>query len=98
RPTSTLFPYTTLFRSTQTYAKAYPGIRELQALELFSEVNPTKNSIVASICPKEPDDAGKPDFGYRPAVATIVDRLKEQLQEPCLDRKSTRLNSSHVKT
>lgn len=71
---------------TQTYAKAYPGIRELQALELFSEVNPTKNSIVASICPKEPDDAGKPDFGYRPAVATIVDRLKEQLQEPCLPR------------
>jgi hypothetical protein len=75
---------------SQTYAKAYPGIRQLQALELFSEVNPTKNAIVASICPKEPDDMQKDDFGYRPAVATIVDRLKEQLQEPCLPRALSR--------
>lgn len=76
------------YSMTQTYAKAYPGIRQLQALELFSEVNATKNAIVASICPKVPDvaDENKPDFGYRPAVATIVDRLKEQLAEPCLPR------------
>lgn len=75
---------------TQSFGKAYPGIRELQALELFAEKNPTKNAIVASICPKEagdsPADKQKPDWGYRPAVATIVDRLKEQLQEPCLPR------------
>jgi hypothetical protein len=54
------------------------------------EVNATKNAIVASICPKEPDDESKTDFGYRPAVATIVDRLKEQLQEPCLPRPLSR--------
>lgn len=75
---------------TQSFGKAYPGIRELQALELFAQKNPTKNAIVASICPKEAGqsdaDKQKADWGYRPAVATIVDRLKEQLVEPCLPR------------
>lgn len=73
----------------QAFGKAYPGTRQLQALERFAEVNPAKNAIVASICPKEADPndkEGKRDWGYRPAVATIVDRLKEQLQEPCLPR------------
>lgn len=77
------------YSATQAFGKAYPGVRELQALEKFALKNPTKNAIVASICPKEADPADKQtkkDWGYRPAVATIVDRLKEQLQEPCLPR------------
>lgn len=77
------------YSATQSFGKAYPGVRELQALEKFALKNPTKNAIVASICPKEADPADKQtkkDWGYRPAVATIVDRLKEQLQEPCLPR------------
>jgi hypothetical protein len=80
---------------TQTHAKAYAGIRELQALELFAELNPQKNAIVASICPKESEDDSLPDFGYRPAVATIVDRLKEQLQDQCLPQPLTLNNSGH---
>jgi hypothetical protein len=43
------------------------------------------NAIVASICPKITDQ-GNPDFGYNPAVAAIIDRLKEALQGRCLPR------------
>lgn len=74
------------YSMTQAFGKAYPGVRELQALEKFAQDNPTQNAIVASICPKEVSDKSKKDYGYRPAVATIVERLKEQLQEPCLPR------------
>jgi hypothetical protein len=67
--------------STQTHAKAYPGIRELQVLRDYGT-----NSIVASICPKNTTDDTAADFGYRPAVAAIVERLKEQLKDKCLPR------------
>lgn len=66
---------------TQRFAKAYPSIRQLQVLQDYGE-----NSIVASICPKETQDATAADFGYRPAVAAIVERLKEQLVDTCLPR------------
>ncbi len=66
---------------TQRYAKAYPSLRQLQVLHDFGS-----NSIVASICPKETQDMTAPDFGYRPAVAAIVERLKEQLADKCLPR------------
>lgn len=69
------------YSSTQSYAKAYPSLRQLQVLR-----NVGDNSIVASICPKEAADRQAADFGYRPAVAAIVDRLKEQLVEKCLPR------------
>jgi hypothetical protein len=45
------------------------------------------NSIVASICPKNTTDPTAADFGYRPAIAAIVDRLGERLTEKCLPRK-----------
>ncbi len=44
------------------------------------------NSIVASICARNVTDQGLPDFGYRPAIGAIVDRLKEALQDRCLPR------------
>lgn len=66
---------------TQTHAKAYPSIRPLQVLRDYGP-----NSIVASICPKNTTDDGAPDYGYRPAVAAIIDRLKEQLQDKCFPR------------
>lgn len=37
------------------------------------------NSIVASICARNLVDTGAQDYGYRPAVDAIVDRLKEAL-------------------
>ncbi|HWP04901.1 MAG TPA: hypothetical protein VNN72_04130 [Polyangiaceae bacterium] len=73
---------------TQVYAKAYPGTRHLQVLKDFG-----KNAIVASICPKNPttngDKATDPNYGYNPAVAAIVDRLKEALTVKCLPRPLT---------
>jgi len=67
--------------TTQHFAKAYPGLRHLQALREFGS-----NSIVASICPKISTDETNPDFGYNPAVAAIIDRLKEALKGKCLPR------------
>ncbi len=66
---------------TQRYAKAYPSLRQLQVLYDYGG-----NSIVASICPKETQNQSARDFGYRPAVAAIIDRLKEQLADKCLLR------------
>jgi hypothetical protein len=81
----------TTYGSTQYSAKAYPGLRELQVLYgigLDSDGKPkeTSNAIVASVCPKTLDKAATKDYGYNPAVTAIVDRLKEQLSEPCLPR------------
>jgi hypothetical protein len=67
--------------TTQSYAKAYPGLRELEVLKDFKD-----NSIIASICPKISDDKTKPDYGYNPAVKAIIDRLKEALKGKCLPR------------
>ncbi|MEO8184701.1 MAG: hypothetical protein ABI895_38320 [Deltaproteobacteria bacterium] len=70
--------------TTQYWAKAYPGVRELQVLKDFGEKS--TNSIVASICARNVAREADPDFGYRPAIAAIVDRLKEQLGNRCLPR------------
>lgn len=70
--------------TTQYWAKAYPGLRQLQVLHDFGE-----NSIVASICARNVDISTRDtraDFGYRPAVDTIVERLKERLGDRCLPR------------
>jgi hypothetical protein len=68
----------------QYWAKAYPGLRQLQVLHDFGD-----NSIVASICARNVDISTRDtraDFGYRPAVDTIVERLKERLGDRCLPR------------
>jgi hypothetical protein len=70
--------------TTQYWAKAYPGLRELQVLKDFGEQS--GNSIVASICARNVRNPADPDYGYRPAIAAIVDRLKEQLGNRCLPR------------
>jgi hypothetical protein len=67
--------------TTQYWAKAYPGGRHLEVLKDYGA-----NSIVASICARNVDDPAAADFGYRPAIAAIVDRLKEQLGDRCLPR------------
>ena len=68
----------------QNYAKAYPGTRELQVLKDLSE-----QGIVASICPKvtaSADPAHDANYGYNPAVAAIIERLKIALTGKCLPR------------
>jgi hypothetical protein len=68
----------------QYWSKAYPGTRHLEVLKGYGA-----NSIVASICARDVrdgDDDDESDYGYRPAIASIVDRLKEQLGDRCLPR------------
>jgi hypothetical protein len=72
---------------SQVKAKGYPGTRELQVLKDYGN-----NSIVASICPKNVQSANPAqdaNYGYNPAVAAIVDRLKEALTIKCLPRPLT---------
>jgi hypothetical protein len=64
----------------QKYAKAYPTTREL----LLAKLMGPKQGIVASLCPEETVNTTSPVYGYRPAVAVIVDRLKAALRNQCL--------------
>lgn len=74
-------PATNRYGATQFRAKAYPALRELEVLKGYGD-----NSIVASICARNLDRPERQDYGYRPAVDAIVDRLKEELSDKCLPR------------
>lgn len=68
----------------QRFAKAYPGTRELSVLKGLNA-----QGIVASICPKVTVSANPdtdPNYGYNPAVAAIIERLKVALSGKCLPR------------
>ena len=65
----------------QTKAKAYPGIKHLAIAHGMGT-----QGIAASICAKQISDNTTADFGYRPAVKAIVDRLKQALHGQCLPR------------
>ncbi|MEY2930408.1 MAG: hypothetical protein RL033_1157 [Pseudomonadota bacterium] len=84
RPLCEQAPGVSAAGNTQYWAKAFPGPRELQVLRDFGAV--TSNSIVASICTRNVTGITEPDYGYRPAVASIVERVKEQLGARCLPR------------
>ncbi len=75
----------------QVRAKAYPGIRELSVLRGVSS-----QGIVASVCPKELINQDALDFGYRPAIGAIIDRLKTALGGQCLPRTLTPDDEGHV--
>jgi hypothetical protein len=69
----------------QIAAKAYPTERELLVAKMMGV-----QGIVSSICPTHVTDNAQgndPDYGYRPAVAAIIDRLKAALSNACLPRK-----------
>lgn len=72
------------FGTTQYRAKAYPGVRELQLLKAVGN-----QGIVGSICPAQQTDDTLSNFGYRPAVDAIVERLKLALGGQCLSRSLT---------
>src|SRR3989442_9981405 len=69
-PRSTLFPYTTLFRSHQERDQcAYPGTGRPEVRDVRSEMNVSAHAVIHGA-----------------------------MSRPCKgDRKSTRLNSSHVR-
>jgi hypothetical protein len=68
----------------QTKAKAYPGIKHLAIAKGMKS-----QGIAASICAKQLTDQTADDFGYRPAVKAIIDRLKQALHGECLPRTLT---------
>lgn len=60
------------YGTTQYFAKAYPSLRQLDVLRQLGD-----QAVVASVCPKNIDDASSPTFGYRPAVDALVRRLRD---------------------
>ena len=69
----------------QIKAKAYPTVREFMVARALGE-----NGIAASLCPIQLTDKNADDYGYKPAVAAIIDRLKNALTTQCLPQKLTR--------
>jgi hypothetical protein len=65
-------------------------LRQLQALHDVGS-----NSIVASICPKS-TNTNEVDYGYRPAMAAIVDRLESVLANTCYSRELSTLDDGRV--
>ncbi|UQA56598.1 hypothetical protein [Polyangium aurulentum] len=65
----------------QVKAKAYPSLRELSVLRGMGE-----QGIVASVCPASTADPASADFGYRPAMGAILERVKTALVQRCLPR------------
>ena len=79
--------------TTQYFFKGYPGLREIAVLHDYAvstDADTQGNSIVASICPKDlsaaSQTANSPGYGYNPAVAALITRLKEKLKGSCLPR------------
>ncbi|HEY8086385.1 MAG TPA: hypothetical protein VIF09_01025 [Polyangiaceae bacterium] len=71
----------------QVSAKAYPTIRELYLAKLMAG-----QGVVSSLCPidvTEQGGAGDPLYGYRPAMASIIQRLKTSLLRACVPHKLT---------
>ncbi len=65
----------------QVKAKGYPGVRPLQVLRSLGS-----QGIVASVCPAQLNNNMATDYGYRPAIGAIIDRLKTALGGQCLPR------------
>src|SRR2546430_4230305 len=77
-PRSTLFPYTTLFRSNDDHKEADEAARELASLR--KQLDMIRNEITQAMNAR--------------AIA-VQARDKANAEADSLDRKSTRLNSSH---
>jgi hypothetical protein len=71
-------------KTKQIRAKGYPGTRELSTIYSVGA-----NGIVGSVCPAQLTDKTQSDYGYRPAIGAIIDRLKTALGGKCLPRELT---------
>ncbi len=65
--------------TNQKRGKAYPTIREFAVIKQLGN-----QGILSSLCPREVKDKNSEDYGYRPAVRTIVNKLARQLNSQCL--------------
>src|SRR3712207_9097001 len=91
-PRSTLFPYTTLFRSQEgTHTACVDEMTGIQALERMAPTKPTKPGWVE-----------RREFEYKrngtPCLIGNFEVATGEVISPTVqeDRKSTRLNSSHA--
>src|SRR2546425_3576916 len=98
-PRSTLFPYTTLFRSR---GRGLPWVAVSYRARRLTASRPRPISVTMSFQPPEQfniadyflDARVREGKGHRPAVLTDEGTLTYR-EIQALDRKSTRLNSSH---
>jgi hypothetical protein len=75
----------------QVKAKAYPGVKELAIVKGMGD-----QGIAASICAKQLDDPNASDYGYRPSVQALLDRLSVTLGEQCLTKQLQPDAEGHV--
>src|SRR5206468_8368815 len=88
-PTLTLFPYTTLFRSV-------PGDRARAEREAVAFTQRLKGEgLVRDVAPADVFHPGFHELAERPALEAGDERDSLAARLFHLDRKSTRLNSSH---
>jgi hypothetical protein len=59
-------------KTLQTHAKAYPGTRQLSVIKGV-------DGVVSSVCPAQLTDNATSDFGYRPAMRSLIERLQTRL-------------------
>ncbi len=71
----------TMSPTLQVRAKAYPGLRELAVLRGLGG-----QGVVASVCPASVTNPSSADFGYRPAIGAVLERMKSALVTQCLPR------------
>src|SRR5690606_40663310 len=92
-PTSSLFPYTTLFRSKQVRF-----ISAQQSNDINYRMYGIRNAILIDNTGKFRDYLGLSNHLENDAISKIIVTAPgKDIPNVVLDRKSTRLNSSHVK-
>src|SRR3989449_4636833 len=84
-PRSTLFPYTTLFRSD----KLLSGLQPSELIILAARPSQGKTALALNFAENIAIRGGEP------VAIFSLEMSKESLLQRLLDRKSTRLNSSH---
>src|SRR5690606_40248801 len=91
------FPYTTLFRSTISSVSKAINL-DFQRVQFTPDLLPTDLIGTMIFNPKTGDFAPKKGPIFTNIVlADEINRAPAKVQSALLDRKSTRLNSSHVK-
>src|SRR3546814_18803761 len=85
--TDTLFPYTTLFRSRFDQVGRPTSWKLISGIYGTSTINSVLGSMALRIAVENIEDESD--------VAGLMARMATASKEPGLDRKSTRLNSSH---